>query len=87
MGINRIAELAKECNKLNEEYAEACYKRVMNVIVTEDGRYHEIDTPTVMAEYESAKSALISKMKELDDATKESRDGETTEHETNTIQD
>lgn len=85
--MERIAELAKECNELTKEYAEACYKRVMNVIVTEDGRYHEIDTPTVMAEYESAKSALISKMKELDEAIEESRDEETTEHEEDTIQD
>lgn len=85
--MERIAELAKECNKLNKEYAEACYKRVMNIIVTEDGRYHEIDTPTVMAEYESAKSALISKMKELDNAIEESRDEKTTEHEVNTVQD
>ena len=87
MEINpKIAELARECNRLNKKYAEACYKRVMNVLFTETGEPYVIDEK-VTAEYESIKYELSTKIDELDDAIKESEYEETTEHETNTVQD
>lgn len=64
MEINRIAELAKECNDLNNAFAKACYKRVLNILFTETGEPYVIDE-NVIDEYEKAKKALSDKIDEL----------------------
>lgn len=69
----KIAELARECNELNKQYAEACYNRVMNVIRTDTGGVYVIDENYIQ-EYERIRDALIAKIDELD---KELEDAET----------
>ncbi len=69
----KIAELARECNELNDEYAEACYNRVKNVIRTDTGGVYVIDEHYI-EEYERIRDALLAKIDELD---KELEDAET----------
>lgn len=67
--INRVAEVAQECNRLSKEYAKLCYKRAMNVLFTETGKPYVIDEK-VLEEYESVRYELNAKIDELDEAIK-----------------
>lgn len=70
---DKIASLARECNDLNEEFAEVSYRRVMNVLFTLSGDAVVIDE-NVLDEYKALETELSHKIDDLNEAIEE-RDG------------
>lgn len=60
----KIAEVARECNRLNTEFADIRYRRAMNVLFTDTGEPFVIDEK-IISEYNKREHELSAKIDEL----------------------